>query len=257
MEGFSDNSRRRYRRKLARVGNSMALPLFVTLTYPDTYPHARIAKQHERTLWKRIERAFPQGCATWRLDLQERGAPHFHLLVWGVPWLPKRQLQRMWASVIGVEGADTLPYTALPFTRVERAKSGKQVSSYVSHYMAHVANGASLLEHVQHTGVVRGPARFFKRDVRPGDAVDVGFNNLTYLTAPTFTMGRFWGIHNARAWLWARLDELSRPMGAWFYQFRRACRRHCASIGGRWGDGWAMFTADPYRWHRYAEMCAG
>jgi len=70
---------------IARVKRDAVLPLFVTLTYPDKFPSARESKRHLDIFLKRIRRAFPVAGGIWKLEPQQRGAPHYHLLVWGAP----------------------------------------------------------------------------------------------------------------------------------------------------------------------------
>lgn len=56
--------------------------LMVALTYPgEVWPNPRIAKQHLRSLFKRMKRRFPNICWSWKMEAQDRGAPHFHLMV--------------------------------------------------------------------------------------------------------------------------------------------------------------------------------
>src|SRR5271157_7616 len=83
--GFSSASRRRLMYMIARVKRDAVLPLFVTLTYPDKFPSARESKRHLDIFLKRIRRAFPVAGGIWKLEPQQRGAPHYHLLVWGAP----------------------------------------------------------------------------------------------------------------------------------------------------------------------------
>lgn len=70
------------------------LPYFVTLTYPDQYlPEPKSWKRDMATFVKRLRREHSEACGFWKMELkvrqsgayQGRIAPHFHLLVWGVP----------------------------------------------------------------------------------------------------------------------------------------------------------------------------
>lgn len=84
ITGFSKNSRRRLLETISRVRRDADLPLFVTLTYPAQYPTVERAKRDLKIFIQRLERKFPGAGAIWKLEPQERGAPHYHLLVWGV-----------------------------------------------------------------------------------------------------------------------------------------------------------------------------
>lgn len=99
VDGMSDSSRRRLLRTLLMAPK---LPeLFVTLTYPREFPTVAEAKeQHRRFLACWVRRLAGSGvrlAVVWRLELQRRGAAHFHSLWWispyPVPWervAPKR-----------------------------------------------------------------------------------------------------------------------------------------------------------------------
>jgi hypothetical protein len=58
------------------------LPAFVTLTYPDKFPEPGQSKRHLKMFFQRMRRSFAHG-SIWKLEPQERGAPHYHLLTWG------------------------------------------------------------------------------------------------------------------------------------------------------------------------------
>jgi len=92
--GFSAASRGRLMRLLARVDWGALLPSgscrfrrsqrahFVTLTYPESYPGDwQVWKAHLKAFLMRLQRRFPDlRGVLWKLEFQERGAPHFHLL---------------------------------------------------------------------------------------------------------------------------------------------------------------------------------
>jgi hypothetical protein len=83
VAGFSQKSRMRLMRTLASVKREN-LPFFVTLTFPADYPTIERAKRDLDTFLKRLARKFPEVAGVWKLEPQKRGAPHFHLLIWGV-----------------------------------------------------------------------------------------------------------------------------------------------------------------------------
>jgi hypothetical protein len=59
---------------------------FGTLTYPAVWdPDARTWKRHLATLLKRMARKYPWIAGFWKLEFQMRGAPHFHLMLFGAP----------------------------------------------------------------------------------------------------------------------------------------------------------------------------
>ena len=83
IKGFSFASRRRMMYTLARVRRDAELPCFVTLTYPNIFPSPLESKKHLDIFIRRLKRAYPHCGFIWKLEPQKRGAPHYHLLVWG------------------------------------------------------------------------------------------------------------------------------------------------------------------------------
>ena len=84
ITGFSANSRRGLMYTIASIRRDADLPCFVTITYPKTFPTPKQSKRHLKIFIQRLLRAFPALSAIWKLEPQDRGAPHYHLLVWGV-----------------------------------------------------------------------------------------------------------------------------------------------------------------------------
>lgn len=84
IKGFSYGSRRRLMLTIAKVRRDAALPMFITLTYPDEFPDPAESKIHLDNFCKRLRRTFPDVGMIWKLEPQQRGAPHFHCLAWGV-----------------------------------------------------------------------------------------------------------------------------------------------------------------------------
>ena len=69
--------------RIASVKRKAKLPVFVTLTYPKSFPEPKQSKKHLKEFIRRIKRTFPMAGIIWKLEPQKRGAPHYHLLVWG------------------------------------------------------------------------------------------------------------------------------------------------------------------------------
>lgn len=139
VRGFSHASRRRLMRKIASIDRETVgtPPIFVTLTYPGEWPKDPKRWKRDFDVWaKRLLRRHPQCCAIWKLEPQERGAPHFHLLVFGVPHLDKAWLSSSWYEVVG--SGDVRHLRA--GTRVESIRSWRGVMSYASKYTAKVVD---------------------------------------------------------------------------------------------------------------------
>lgn len=107
---FSQGARRRIMRTFATVKRpaDSDTPLFITLTAPgkpELWQNTTPEDWHRMldTFWKRVKRAWGDASAIWRLEPQKRGAPHFHLVVWGI-WqggIPKnRPKKRQWVALV-------------------------------------------------------------------------------------------------------------------------------------------------------------
>lgn len=133
--------------------------VFITLTFAADVPRAD-AQTALRRLFERLRRAYPQMSALWRFERQQRGAPHFHLICFGLPYIPQRELQALWEQCT----RETLSIVHITLVRSKRMAMG-----YVSKYVA-------------------------KREQRPASA---SFINSAYPHAEEETSeGRAWGIHN-------------------------------------------------------------
>lgn len=120
--------------------DKMPKPVFLTLTYPSVYPSDEDARKHLRILWKRIRRATDSSaCALWRMELQKRGAPHFHLIMWLPKRLSKEWYAQNWFSVVGSGDEKHLKAG----TRIEHIRTRNGLVWYVSKYVAKVEQGAT------------------------------------------------------------------------------------------------------------------
>ena len=127
-KGFSPRSRQAMLEFCASL-KITALPLFVTLTYPDSWPEDwQTWKADLQTFFKRLRRKWKGASALWKLEPQEREAPHFHLLVWGVEFMPHEWLAQAWYECVGSNDERHLHAG----TSVERAESFNGVMAYCS-----------------------------------------------------------------------------------------------------------------------------
>jgi hypothetical protein len=143
VRGFSRESRRNLLRRLASINRSAfrafkGRMIFVTLTYPQEYPEdPELCKRHLKALRKRLQREYKSFAAFWRMGIQNRGALHFHLLLFvGQSFGSVSELRRFisssWYEVAGKVSEGHLRAG----TRVEAVKRWKQATSYVERYMA-------------------------------------------------------------------------------------------------------------------------
>ena len=110
-----------------------------TLTYPREWPEdPETCKGHLKALRKRIGRRFGADFAAfWRLGVQQRGAWHFHVLLFVPPSFgPVRALRRFvassWYEVCGRVSEGHL----LAGTHVEEVRSWRRATSYAERYVA-------------------------------------------------------------------------------------------------------------------------
>lgn len=138
VQGFSRRSRARLLKTMARCDRAeTSRSLLVTLTYPRSYPaESATSKLHLKAFSKRLMRAFPHGSAIWKYELQARGAPHYHLIVLGVPFLARQWLSRAWYQVVG--SGD--PRHLRAGTQVQRVKSYRKALGYAAKYVAKVTD---------------------------------------------------------------------------------------------------------------------
>lgn len=129
VTGFSPASRKRMMRKVARLDADNAT--FLTLTYPARYPAPMEAKAHLRALLERFRRRYPDASALWRLEAQQRGAPHFHLLFFNLPFVPFHVVRFWWGQIT----ADYIDQHK-PRVRIERVKSKAGAMRYCAKYTA-------------------------------------------------------------------------------------------------------------------------
>jgi hypothetical protein len=87
IKEFSHASRCRLIRIFSKIRLSqLSSPLFVTLTYHYGYKDdPSSCKRHLNTFLQYLRDNYPSVAYLWRLELQQRGAPHFHFFFWGMP----------------------------------------------------------------------------------------------------------------------------------------------------------------------------
>ncbi len=143
VRGFSKASRRNLLRRLASIDRGAFRAfrgriVFVTLTYPNEWPDDPGAcKGHLKAFRKRLQREYGPFAAFWRLGIQERGAWHFHLLLFVRPTFGsvgklRRFVSSSWYEVTGRVSEGHLRAG----TRVEAVRKWKVATSYAERYMA-------------------------------------------------------------------------------------------------------------------------
>jgi hypothetical protein len=144
---FSKRSRKRLINTLAQVRRDR-LPCFVTLTYPAVYSgDPKVWKRHLDNFIKRLARKFPNVAGVWKLEPQKRGAPHFHLMIWGAPYVDLLQFVPMaWYEVVGSNDGNHLLWHMGALGNgnkhcVQQVEKVRGVFWYASKYMSKEVSG--------------------------------------------------------------------------------------------------------------------
>lgn len=130
---FSPASRRRLLRFMARLKVRKIRATFITLTFAEMVTHER-AKLVFKRFTMRLRRAYPACSAVWRLEYQpKRGAIHFHLLLFNLPFWKQAEVQKTWESCT---------QAARSIVDIRLVHGTRSVMAYVSKYIAKVDNEA-------------------------------------------------------------------------------------------------------------------
>jgi len=140
IKGFSHNSRLRLMRLIGMVKRDAGLPCFVTLTYPGDFPSVQRAKRDLKVFLQRLARCFTEVGFIWKLEPQQRGAPHYHLLVWGIEHFELLAwVVNTWYEIAGNGDENHFKFHAgqLPGSKpcVDQVRSFRGVWSYASKYL--------------------------------------------------------------------------------------------------------------------------
>lgn len=217
VDRFSQASRKRLLEKLARLkppqydGYRYRVS-FLTLTTQKIF-HPRLAKDYLASFFKRVARKFPHMSAVWRLEFQERGAPHFHAVLYNAPYIAKEWIQKSWGEIIEQDE---------PFTRIERVKSYRHLMFYAGKYMAKVVEEVVLSSGAYLTGEGKD------------------------LYGPDDTIGRHWGVYNAAMLPYDEKTEGTVPLDGSWWLIRRYCTKFWSWLEPETEYGFTIFTDDPY-----------
>ena len=107
VNGLSKKSRRKLFNYILRLENRPGF-YFVTLTYSKDYDtNYETWKKQLHRLYSSLLYHYPKMGFLWKLEFQQRGAPHFHLLMY-VPSIPERQelrdlIRNSWYRIVGIK----------------------------------------------------------------------------------------------------------------------------------------------------------
>ena len=232
VRDFSRRSRKRMLEVMARLDWRKHKAIFLTLTYHNLIPNERDAKIQLRAFLKRLYRAYGHCAVLWRMEYQPgRGAVHFHLLAFDLPYVPKTEVLRLWQEVTGD--------ATIIMTRIEMIRSPRQAMYYVGKYMAKIGQ--------YHRGAI---------DLATGalapDLVDLSFDH-NWLDCET--PGRFWGIEQRKNLPFAKLmTMLVRDAIEVLHDFKRLMRKKWRFTNKTRYRGATVFVNDAYQWYDALEF---
>lgn len=135
--GWSHKSRVALIRRLGECSvSSFETPYFISLTYHLKYPDAAGAKRDLKNWLDRIRRQDKDFAYVWKLEFQERGAPHFHCIIFPSDnRMTGNQLRQHWHEIARDNEDDKhhAEYGTM-VDRCERLHSFQKMFRYVSKY---------------------------------------------------------------------------------------------------------------------------
>ena len=215
---FSRKSRRRLLEFFARTAHTNTPRVFLTLTYPSNMNDAATGKAHLRAFLERVRRRYPKASAIWRIEYQKRGAVHFHLVFFNLPYWKADTIRLVWGEIIGEDN---------PRIKIETIRTKRGTTYYVSKYIAKVGNAAlvslSFLPY-SHAGNHWG---YFNKSEIPMAELEV-FEVLGDLKA-------FWDFRRAIARFY--------PKGK--SKYTGGCLL-LSEYASRWREYWSFLTSEPF-----------
>lgn len=242
VRSFSAESRKRLLRFLASINLAIRMKsspvVMITLTYPAEWPDLDRSRADLKAFLMVLRRYAPDASGVWRKEFQKRGAPHFHLLCFDMPYWKKDAVSAAWCRIIGGEAR----------TRIEAIRSWRGVLAYAAKYLGKCEDNKpapSAAGGAPRHGV--GPAA-----LAPRGLVNLAYQHASYppswdgdeladspaseMEAPPL-IGRQWGYFNKAALPLAPLRQFAVVWGEWQFKFRRYVRNYmgrvsCKSCGG-------------------------
>jgi len=222
IQTFSSKSRKRLLETTARLKQSTKA-IFITLTYGQKFPSPIKAKKHLKAFMRVIKRLYPKASGFWRLEMQKRGAPHFHLICFNLPFWDYQEVNAIWGKIIGPGFWDTSDESPRePFTDIQLIRNHKQAMYYVSKYIAK------------------------KQAPESGVSLSMSHNG-----TQTPEIGRFWGTFNRICLPFAKLIEVffTSYKALQSLEFYAAWESRYIKTKGR-VQGFTLFTQNMQRWRK-------
>lgn len=170
VQSFSAASRRRMIHLFVRMKAHGIRATFLTVTFAGKYTE-RYEKVVLNRFFQILRRKYPNVSGVWRMEFQEKGRIHFHLLLFKLPYIKQAKLQRTWERCTG---------EVLSVVDVRLVRGHKAVVAYVCKYVSKLPD--------------EGEAPSLEDD--------------TYLNAPgKIDPGRYWGYLNKNALPFGEREE--------------------------------------------------
>jgi hypothetical protein len=153
VAGFTLGSRMRLLCKMNMISPSELAPCpkFITLTYPrELLPDWKWGKYQLDQWLHGFFRKWGKTAAIWRMEFQDDGSMHFHIMAFIARFIPWRWISSTWDTLIGnqVDPRDSAS------TQIQAMRNWRQTSYYVSKYIAKADDIASMdIFHGRHWGV--------------------------------------------------------------------------------------------------------
>ena len=125
-------------------------PKFVTLTYPrELLPSWEWAKHQLDQFLHRWFRKWGKASVIWRMEHQDDGSIHYHMVVWVTRFIPWWWVASCWDTLIGNQ---VTPRESAS-TQIRALRSWRQTSYYISKYIAKDTDESSMdIFHGRHWG---------------------------------------------------------------------------------------------------------
>lgn len=138
---FSSQSRLRMLKLLAKINlNAYEDIYFASITYSKSFPtNPKLIKRYFKNFQERLKYYLPQVKFVWRLEIQKRGAPHYHLILLFPKKIKgngkdklKRLFNKIWVEFLKQNDEWSFKYGA----KIQAMYNYKQLFYYVSKYAA-------------------------------------------------------------------------------------------------------------------------
>lgn len=172
------------RKRMLDAVNSWRIPMinvmFVTLTYPKNYPQDWKVWKNDLKIYKEhLQRKFPQVQGFWKLELQKRGAPHYHLVFDCNEKISLKEFRewndQLWANIAHYMD----PHAGAYACTVKAMLTAREALNYAAKYQTKATfapvdeNGELLTAQQLGDSVGRLWGRIGKPDCSPSEAIPV------------------------------------------------------------------------------------